>query len=129
MINRFFAALFGVSLFCMTTLEISAFFHSYLAPARFAAISVAWTLFAMLVMVLGFKKNSDLMRKTALGLLFVTVFKVFIFDISRISTPYRILSFIVLGLILILISYLYMKAKQRLLETENGQEKSKTKSM
>jgi len=125
--SSIFTALFGISIFSMMTLEISAFFHSYLPQARFAAISIEWTLFAMVVMVLGFKKNSDVMRKVALGLLFMTVFKVFIFDISRISTPYRILSFIVLGLILILISYLYTKAKQRLLATQTTQEEVKKK--
>ncbi|MCK9228443.1 MAG: DUF2339 domain-containing protein [Syntrophorhabdaceae bacterium] len=107
------------------TLEVSAFFHSYLSQARFAAISIVWTLFAMVVMVLGFKKNSDIMRKVTLGFLFITVFKVFLFNISRISTPYRILSFIVLGLILVFISYLYTKAKQRLLETQAAQKEAK----
>ncbi|MHB8109596.1 MAG: DUF2339 domain-containing protein [Syntrophorhabdaceae bacterium] len=112
-----FAALFGSFVFIVMTLETSAFFHDYLIQARFAAMSIAWTLFAMVIMVLGFKGNRDIMRKVSLALLFVTVFKVFLFDISRISTPYRILSFIVLGLILILISYLYTKAKQKLIES------------
>ena len=113
-----FSCLFGALIFSVMTLEISAFFHDYLIQARFASISIAWTLFAMILMVLGFKKNNDVMRKVALGLLFVTLFKVFLFDISQISTPYRILSFIVLGLILIVISYLYTKAKQRLLDVQ-----------
>jgi uncharacterized membrane protein len=69
-------------------------------------------------MISGFRKNSDRMRKIALGLLFLTTFKAFLFDIRNISTPYRILSFIVLGLILILISYLYNQAKGRLLTIE-----------
>ncbi len=124
-LSRFWAALFGIGMFCMMTLEVSAFFHSYLSQARFAAISIVWTLFAMVVMVLGFKKNSDIMRKVTLGFLFITVFKVFLFNISRISTPYRILSFIVLGLILVFISYLYTKAKQRLLETQAAQKEAK----
>ncbi|HOW54206.1 MAG TPA: DUF2339 domain-containing protein [Syntrophorhabdaceae bacterium] len=116
-----FAALFGGLLFIVVTLETSAYFHDYLGQARFAAISVVWTLFSMSIMVLGFSRNNDRMRKVALGLFFVTVLKVFFFDISRISTPYRILSFIVLGLILILVSYLYNKAKQRLLETQKDE--------
>lgn len=121
-LGQFFAALFGIGMFCMMTLETSAFFYSYLPQARFAAISIAWTLFAMVIMVLGFKKKNDVIRKVALGLLFLTCFKVFIFDISKISTPYRILSFIVLGLILILISYLYTKARQRLLDAQEDVE-------
>jgi uncharacterized membrane protein len=111
-------AIFGTLLFIILTLETSAFFYEALPQARFASISVIWAMFSIVLMILGFRKNSDRMRKIALGLLFLTTFKVFLFDIRNISTPYRILSFIVLGLILILISYLYNQAKGRLLTTE-----------
>ncbi len=116
-----FAVLFGGLLFFVVTSETSAFFYDHLGQARFAAISVVWTLFSMSIMVLGFIRNNDRMRKVALGLFFVTVLKVFFFDISMVSTPYRILSFIILGLILILVSYLYNKAKQRLLDKQESE--------
>jgi len=109
---------FGTLLFLMLTLEVSAFFYQHLPPARFASLSVIWAIFSIVLMILGFRKNSDRMRKIALGLLFLTTFKVFLFDIRNIRTPYRILSFIVLGLILILISYLYNRAKGRLAHIE-----------
>ena len=110
--------IFGTLLFLLFTMETSAFFYKYLPQARFASISVIWAIFSIVLMVFGFQKNRDRMRKIALGLLFLTTFKVFLFDIRNISTPYRILSFIVLGLILILISYLYNQAKGRLLNIE-----------
>jgi uncharacterized membrane protein len=110
--------IFGTLLFVILTLETSAFFYENLPQARFASISVIWAMFSIVLMISGFRKNSDRMRKIALGLLFLTTFKVFLFDIRNISTPYRILSFIVLGLILILISYLYNQAKGRLLTIE-----------
>ena len=93
-------------------------FHDYLAQAQFAAISVVWASFSIVLMVLGFRNNDSIIRKIALGLIFLTLFKVFLFDISNISTPYRIISFVVLGLILILISYLYNRAHEKLLSTE-----------
>ncbi len=109
---------FGTLLFVILTLETSAFFYETLPQARFASLSVIWAMFSIILMILGFRKNNDRMRKIALGLLFLTTFKVFLFDIRNISTPYRILSFIVLGLILILISYFYNQAKARLLTIE-----------
>jgi len=110
--------IFGILLFLLLTIETSAFFFKNLPQARFASISVIWAIFSIVLMVFGFQKNSDRMRKIALGLLFLTTFKVFLFDIRNIRTPYRILSFIVLGLILILISYLYNRAKGRLAHIE-----------
>ena len=113
-----FSALFGGLLFLLLTFETSAFFHDYLEQAQFAAISIVWASFSIVLMVLGFRNNNSTIRKIALGLIFLTLFKVFLFDISNISTPYRIISFVVLGLILILISYLYNKAHEKLLRTE-----------
>lgn len=115
--------IFGTLLFVILTLETSAFFYENLPQSRFASISVIWAMFSIVLMILGFRKNSDRMRKIALGLLFLTTFKVFLFDIRNISTPYRILSFIVLGLILILISYLYNQAKGRLLTIDEEKRK------
>ncbi len=114
------AGIFGTLLFVVLSLETSAYFRENLPQARFASISVIWAIFSIVLMISGFRKNSDRMRKIALGLLFLTTFKVFLFDIMNISTPYRILSFIVLGLILILISYLYTQAKSRFLNVEEN---------
>lgn len=50
----------------------------------------------------GIPKKSGIMRKISLALFLLTLCKVFYFDIHSIGTPYGILSFIVLGLILIL---------------------------
>lgn len=111
---------FGALLFVVLTVETSAFFYETLPPARFASLSVIWAIFSIILMILGFRKNNDRIRKIALALLFLTTFKVFLFDIRNIRTPYRILSFIVLGLILILISYLYNQAKGRLRTIEEG---------
>jgi uncharacterized membrane protein len=54
------------------------------------------------------------LRQTALGLLAVTVMKVFFWDMAKVSTPFRIISFIVLGLMLIGVSYRYHRYRERL---------------
>jgi hypothetical protein len=120
---RIFSAAFGGFLFFFLTLETSAFFYEYLPQARFAALSLIWALFAVFLMQLGFRRNDGAVRRTAMGLIFATLIKVFLFDIGNISTPYRILSFVVLGLILILISYLYNRARLRLLGPEEKERK------
>jgi uncharacterized membrane protein len=97
----------GVYLFVALNIETAAFFHDYLQVARFAAISVLWTAFSTAMMVLGFRRQIPALRKLAIGLFFATLLKVFLADISNIDTPYRILSFIVLGTVLVGVSYLY----------------------
>lgn len=109
-------ALMGIMAFIVANVEVSAFFHDYLPSARFTATTVLWTLFSVSIMIDGFKYNSALLRKISLGLFLVTIIKVFFFDISKFSTPYRILSFIILGIILIATSFLYYRFKDRISE-------------
>jgi uncharacterized membrane protein len=105
---------FGMLLFFALNCEVGAFFYDYAPQARFAAISVLWTLFAAALMGLGFTRELAGLRQTALGFFAVTVVKVFFWDMAKVSTPFRIISFIVLGLMLIGASYLYHRYRERL---------------
>lgn len=106
---------FGIVLFIALTVETSSFFYVYVLQARFAAISVLWTLFSVGLMLIGFRQNSAATRKSSFGLFLVVALKVFMFDMANISTPYRIISFIILGLVLVGTSYLYHRYKDRII--------------
>ena len=99
----------------MLNIEVGAFFHDYAPRAHFAAISVLWTLYSIALIAMGFLKNSAILRQFAIGLFGVTMMKVFFIDMSNVSTPYRIISFTVLGVMLIGASYLYHRFKDRIL--------------
>lgn len=105
---------FGIVLFFALNCEVGAFFFDYAPQARFAALSVLWTLFAAALMGLGFTKDLASLRQTSLGLFAITVVKVFFWDMAKVSTPFRIISFIVLGLMLIGASYLYHRYREQL---------------
>jgi uncharacterized membrane protein len=107
-------ALFGGLLFIALNIETSGFFHDYLPAARFAAVSVLWTVFAVVLMLKGVRDNLSLLRKVSFGLFLATLLKVFLSDMSNVSTPYRIVSFIILGLVLVGTSYLYYRFKDRM---------------
>lgn len=116
--------LLGIVSFIALTVETSAFFHDYLLQARFAAISVLWTLFSVVLMLLGFRKNNAALRKVSFVLFLVVALKVFLFDMSNFSTPYRIISFIILGLVLVGTSYLYYRHKDRIIDALAENEKA-----
>jgi uncharacterized membrane protein len=106
---------FATLLFFVLTIEVSAFCYEWAPQARFAAISVLWTLYSIALMLLGFVHQQTRLRLVALGLFGVTVFKVFLADMANVSTPFRIVSFVVLGLMLIGASYLYYRYRGHLL--------------
>ncbi|MBI4716871.1 MAG: DUF2339 domain-containing protein [Planctomycetes bacterium] len=106
---------FALLLFGFLNLETAAYFHDHVPQARFASISVLWALFSIALMALGFLRKSLVLRVCSLGLFALTVIKVFLRDMVHVSTPYRILSFVGLGLMLIGASYLYHRYKTRLI--------------
>lgn len=118
----FWWSLFGIALFCVLNIETGAFFHDYLPNARFAAISVLWALFSIGLMALGFMRNISVLRQCAIGLFAVTMIKVFFVDMANVSTPYRIISFLILGLMLIIASYLYYRFKDSILPSPAKEE-------
>ncbi len=115
---------FGAILFVVLNIEVSAFFHDYAGMARFASISVLWTLFSIALMALGFIKNGHALRMISISLFAITIFKVFIIDMKNVSTPFRIISFLVLGLVLIGASYLYYRYRDRIVPMEKNYETS-----
>lgn len=121
-----FTLFFGVLLFLSLNVEVAAFFYDNAPQARFASISVLWALFAGGLMVLGFLHDRTVLRRCAIGLFAATVLKVFIRDMANVETPFRILSFLVVGLLLVAASYLYHRFAARILTPPTHKEDSGT---
>lgn len=82
--------------------------------AMHLVLSVFWSLNATALLILGFLRRVPTLRHLALVLFAITVIKVFIFDLSRLETLYRIVSFLVLGVLLLFASLLYQRLSSRL---------------
>jgi uncharacterized membrane protein len=73
------------------------------------AYSALWMAYGAGLMFAGFWKASRFLRWQALILIFVTICKVFLYDTSSLDRGYRILSFIALGMVLLVTSFLYQR--------------------
>ncbi len=113
--------IFGIGLFMILNFETASFFYDYLPAARFAFISGLWACFAAALMIIGFRFNLYGVRKTSIALFLLTLIKVFLFDMDDMSTPWRILSFMLLGAILISVSFYYHKFKDKLMAAFNDE--------
>jgi uncharacterized membrane protein len=81
--------------------------------AKQLSLSMVWAVYGAGLLVVGRVRRSRLLRLLALALLGVTTLKVFLLDLSALDRAYRIVSFIVLGAILLAVSYFYQKSQQR----------------
>lgn len=77
--------------------------------AQQLALSVLWIGYALVLIVSGVFGKSAAIRWQGLGLLCVAIGKVFFLDLSFLTRFYRIVSFFVLGLVLLLVSFYYQR--------------------
>ncbi|MGA8222278.1 MAG: DUF2339 domain-containing protein [Candidatus Acidiferrales bacterium] len=87
--------------------------------AQELGLSMLWLVYALSLLVAGLWRKSAVLRWQALTLLGIVIVKVFIFDLSSLERFYRIVSFILLGLALLMISFYY----QRRLSSHKNEEK------
>jgi uncharacterized membrane protein len=113
-LGRAFEALGVLSLFGFANLELYRFTTQFMRSIEVAGISVLWSLFAVGLMSIGVWMRRKAYRLSAIVLLFVTVLKVLVYDTAEVSTPYRILSCLILGAMLVAVSFLYYRFSERL---------------
>ena len=77
--------------------------------ARDFTYSALWMGYGAILMVIGFWRRSAFVRWQGLLLIAATIVKVFVYDVSQLDRGYRILSFIVLGVLLLAISFAYQR--------------------
>ena len=79
-----------------------------------ASVSVVWAAYAAAVLVVGFWRRSLALRLAALGLFGATALKLVLVDISGVERIYRVVAFLVLGLLMVGGAYLYNRVERRL---------------
>ena len=109
----------GVLAFLILNIEIADYFSTPGSAAltfqfsgnfaRDMSYSIAWALFALLLLIVGMQKRTALARYAGLGLLGVTVVKLFFHDLSQLDQLYRIGAFIFVAVIAIVASFLYQR--------------------
>jgi len=77
------------------------------------AISLVWTVYATALFGLGLSRGSALLQRQGLVLLGLTILKVFTTDLSNVDVAWRIVSFVVLGIVCMGISAWYMRVRAR----------------
>jgi len=96
-------------LFVYLTLELNSFLSTHVEGLRSGGISILWSLFALGLILRGIGKNERAIRYVGLALFVVVAWKVFFVDLSRLDQFFRIVAFIVLGILVLSGSFVYLK--------------------
>lgn len=96
-------------LFIYLSLEVNSFLYFYIPGLRSGGVSILWSLFALSLILRGIWRNVRPLRYIGLILFAVVAWKVFFVDLSQLDQLYRIVAFLILGVLLLFGSFIYLK--------------------
>ena len=91
------------------TLELGSALNAFLPAFHGGGISLLWALFAFALLLGGLINKAVSLRLAGLALFAVVVWKIFFVDLSHLQAIHRVIAFMVLGIVLLLASFLYLK--------------------
>lgn len=128
-ILRQFAVIVAISYVLMLSLEI---YHLYVwliysdqtsinyATNLYnkAGLSIIWGMSSFVIIWIGMKYKLKLLRVFALALFGITIAKLFVYDISNIPIGGKIAAFVLLGALLLIVSFMYQRLKKLIIDNE-----------
>ena len=87
-------------------------------------LSGVWAVQALVLVILGLVRRNRFRRMVGLGFFVIILVKVFVFDAGQLEEEYRILSWILSGLVFLVGAYVYQRFSARLLSENAPQEET-----
>lgn len=84
-----------------------------------AGLSIVWGISSFAMIWLGMKYRFKMLRIIALILFGITLIKLFVYDISNIAPGGKIAAFILLGVLLLVVSFMYQRLKKIIIDDAN----------
>jgi len=108
-----FFAICGMGvLFAFLTLEVNSFLEAFVPGMRAGGVSIVWSVFAFCWLLRGIWRNERPLRFAGLALFTIVIGKVFFRDLAELDQFYRIIAFIVLGIVVLAGSFIYLKYRE-----------------
>ena len=89
-------------------------------PAQDLAMSLAWGLYALVLLAAGVARDVSGLRWVSLFILILTIGKVFLYDLGQLQDLFRVMSLLGLAVSLILVSLAYQRFVFRKISSEEG---------
>jgi hypothetical protein len=77
-------------------------------------LTAVWAAVALVIFTTGFSLRERVYRWLGLGILAVALGRVVVVDVWQLETPYRILSFMALGVVLLVLGFIYTKYQEKI---------------
>ena len=73
--------------------------------------TLGWLLYSGAVTLWGILKSKKFLINSGIWIFIFTILRVFIFDLAKVASVYKIFAFLLLGIVLMVVSYIYVRLK------------------
>lgn len=118
-LNNILPAIIGSITFLITfvlvSLQVRQYFHhpmlntDGMSNPEMYSYSVAWIIMGIVLVAIGIRFKSRSMRYASLAVMLIAIGKVFLLDTAHLQDLYRVISFLGLGITLMVLGYVYQK--------------------
>lgn len=120
-LNLVFDFVFYVSLWIVASSELVHWMDVFGYNESYKlGLSILWGVYALSLIILGISQNKKHLRIGAMGLFALTLAKVFLYDIAALDTISKTVVFVSLGILLLIISFLYNKYKHLIITPDEA---------
>jgi hypothetical protein len=100
------------TLLTWSTLEVNSYLATFAPGLRAGGVSITWALFALGFLITGIRHRLTALRYCGLALFAIVAIKVFTSDLDSLDSFYRIVAFLILGVLLLFGSFLYLRFRE-----------------
>jgi len=112
-----------VNIYMLNSVKSEMFFHNLNAVYKLGYTAL-YAIYSFALISFGIFKKNRIMRISAIVLFAITLFKLVTFDTWNLSTGYKVICYILLGIILLVVAFLYQKFKVLIFGDDNHKEKT-----
>lgn len=121
-IKQIFALVFYITILWLLSSELIHWMNMLGSAESYKlGLSILWGVYALALIVIGIIRKYKQIRLGAMSLFGITLFKLFFYDISDLNTISKTIVFVVLGILLLVISFLYNKFKHLIFDDAKSQ--------
>lgn len=97
---------------CLVQFEVSGMLQKTVIDNTNILFSTAWILYSGAIMFIGISKNIKSLKISGIWIILFTILKILFFDLNNVDPIYKTAAFILLGAILMAVSYFWVKNKK-----------------
>ncbi len=117
--KMFFELIMYGSILCVASSELLNILNLlHVMQSDKLSLSIFWGIYALAIIAIGIWQGKQYLRLSAIILFAVTLLKLFFYDIAQLDTIAKTVVFVSLGLLLLIISFLYNKYKHLITDDE-----------